>query len=74
MDIREKINLFSDRTLELAEDLAKEDTAIQLSVICALVDYIASANGVRSVDLVDRLRPFIADVNEEFGAYEIKGA
>ena len=39
----------------------------QMVFVCALLDYVASANKVSTPELIDFIRPIVVDVNETLG-------
>lgn len=38
------------------------------SLLCMCIDYVAEKAGVKSIELMDELRPYIKEVNETMGA------
>ena len=63
-------NLFM-RWNTIVEALDGGDPVGLRSLLCMMVDYVASVNDMESVELLDELRPFIADVNADMGAMAI---
>ena len=54
-----------------AEKLGQYGSIVRQSIVCCLLDEVAKLDGVSTVELLERLAPVIADINELFGEMEV---
>lgn len=49
----------------------KTDANLAKSLVCMLIDYIGAKENISSVEIIDEIRPIIADVNASMGTMKI---